>query len=211
MLCSPFLAWKEADLCEKCDNLLYFDDKLSVLTLLLEIFRRLNAISIAFYTPNATHAAFSVESIPTVRKMRPFTTFCRKLSIVSILLETFPRLIAIYIAHYTPNATYAVFSVETIRIVRKMRTFTPFWRKLSVVSLLLDIFRRLNSIFIAFYTLNAMHAVFSVESSPTVRKLRQFTRFCRQTEPCLAIVGDISTFTCYFHSILHSECYACRF
>ena len=160
MLCSPFLAWKEADLCEKCDNLLYFDDKLSVLTLLLEIFRRLNAISIAFYTPNATHAAFSVESIPTVRKMRPFT---------------------------------------------------PFWRKLSVISLLLDIFRRSNSIFIAFYTSNAMHAVFSDESSPTVRKMRQFTLFWRQTERSYAIVGDISTFTCYFHSILHAECYACRF
>ena len=74
-LCMPVASSKEADLCEKCDNLLYFDDKLSVLTLLLEIFRRLNAISIAFYTPNATHAAFSVESIPTVRKMRPFTPF----------------------------------------------------------------------------------------------------------------------------------------
>ena len=45
------------------------------ISVLLEIFRRLNAISIAFHMPSAMHAVFGVESSPTVRKMRPFTRF----------------------------------------------------------------------------------------------------------------------------------------
>ena len=71
----PVASSNEADLREKCHNLLDFDYKLSGISLLLEISRRLNAISIAFYTPIATHAAFSVDTIPTVRKVRPFTRF----------------------------------------------------------------------------------------------------------------------------------------
>ena len=119
-----FLASEEADLCEKCDNLLYFDDKLSVLTLLLEIFRRLNATAIALYAPNATYAVFSIETIPTVRKMRKFTPFRRKLRVVSNLLEIFRRLYSTSIPFYTSNAMLAVFGVERSRPVRKMRTLT---------------------------------------------------------------------------------------
>ena len=160
MLYTPFLASNQAQLYAKCDHILDSDDKLIVISLMLEIFRRLNAISIAFHTPNDMHDNFSVETIQTVRKMRPFTRF---------------------------------------------------WRKLCVVSVLLEIFVYLNAISIAFYTPSAMHAVFSVESSPTPRKMRPFTRFWRQTERYFAIVGDISTIKRYFHCISHAECYACRF
>ena len=155
--------------------------KLCIISVLLEIFRRLNAISFAFSTLSAMHAVFSLESSPTVRKMRPFTRFWRKLCVISVLLEIFRRLNAISFAFYTLSAMHAVFSVATIPTVRNMRPYTRFWRKLTVISLLLAIFRRLNAISIAFYTPNAMHAVFSVESSLTVRKMRPFTRFWRQT------------------------------
>ena len=150
------------------------------MSVLLEIFRRLIAISIAFYTPNAMHASFIVETSPTVRKMRPFTRFWRKLCVISVLLETFQYLNAASIAFYTPNAMHAVFGVESSPSVWKIRTFTRFWRKLSIISLLLEIFRRLNAISIAFYTPNAIHAVFSVETSPTVRKMRPYSRSCRK-------------------------------
>ena len=231
MPCTPVASSKEADLCEKCDKFLDFDNKLSVICILLEIFRRLNAISRAFYTPIATHAAFSVETIPTVRKVRPFTPFWRKLSVISILLGIFRRLNAISIAFDTPIATHAAFSVETIPTVRKVRTYTRScrkrsvislrWRhfdvytlflwhftfrmlcmpvasskeadlcekcdkfldfddKLSVISLLLEIFRRLDAISRAVYTAHATRAVFRVETIPTVRKMRTYTRSCRK-------------------------------
>ena len=131
------------------------------------------------YTPNATHAFFSVETSKPIRKMRPFTQSWRKLSVISLLLETFRSLNAISIAFHTPNDTHAVFSVETCATVRKMRTFTRFWRKVCFISLLLEIFRRLNAASIAFNTPNAMHAVFSVETKPTVRKMRPYNRFWR--------------------------------
>ena len=126
VLCTPFLASRQAQLCAKCDHLLHFDDRLSIISLLMEIFRRLNAISIAFHTPSAMHAVFGVESSRTVRKMRPFTRFWRKLWVISIMLAISLRFNAISIAFYTPNAIHAVFSVETSPTVRKMRPFTRF-------------------------------------------------------------------------------------
>ena len=146
--------------------------KLWVISILLAISLRFNAISIAFYTPNAIHAVFSVETSPTVRKMRPYTRFWRKLWVISILLAISLCFNAISIAFYTPNSIHAVFSVKTSPIVRKMRLFTRFWRKLSVISLLLETFRHLNAISVAFYAPNAIHAVFNVETSPTVPKMR---------------------------------------
>ena len=154
------------------------------------------------------HAVFSVETNPTVRKMRPFTRFWRKLCVISVLLEIFLYLNAASIASYTPSAMHAVSSVETSPTVRKMRPCSRFWRKLCVMSFLLEIFRRLIATSIAFYTPNAMHASFIVETNPTVRKMRPHTRLWWQTERYFVIVGDISSFKRYSHRILHVECYA---
>ena len=180
MLYTPFSASRQSDLYAKCDHILDSDDKLSAISLLLEIFRLLNAIFIAFYTSNAMHAVFGVERSRPVRKMRSFTRFWRELTVISLLLEIFRRLNIIFIAFYTPIAMHAVFGVETSATVRQIWPFTPFWRKLSVMSILLEIFRRLNATSTAFHTPNATHAVFSVESIPTVRKMRPFTPFWRK-------------------------------
>ena len=262
MLCPPVLARKHAQLCAKCDHLLHFDDKLSIISIVLQKFRRLNAISVALYTPNATYAVFSVETIRIERKMRTFTPFWRKLSVISVLLEVLRRLNAASIALYTPSATHAVFSVGSIPTVRIMRPFTPFWRKLRAISLLLAIFRRLYAISnscsapsaiyasfivgrsrpvrkmrpftrfwrelraislllaifrrlyaisISFSAPSAMYASFIVESSRPVRKMRSCTRFWRQTVSYFAIVGDLSPFKRYFHRILHAAFYVRRF
>ena len=108
-----------------------------------------------------THVVFSVETCPTVQKMRPFTRSWRKLSAISLFLEMFRRLNAITIAFHAPNATNAIFSVETSTIVRKMRPHTRFWRELSVIRPLLEIFRRLKALSIVFYAPNAMPAILS--------------------------------------------------
>ena len=154
--------------------------KLSAISLVFDILRCLNAISIAFYTLNATHAVFSVETIPPVRRMRPFTRFWRHTERYFAFLEIFRRLYAISMLFHTPSATYASFIVERSRPVRKMRSFPRCWRKLSTISLALKIFRRLKAISIAHYKPNATHSVFSVETIPTVRKMRPFTPFWRK-------------------------------
>ena len=92
-----------------------------------------------------------------------------------------------------------------------MRPFARLWSKLCVISLLLEIFRRLIDIYIAFHTPIATHAAFSVVVGPTVRKMRPFTRFWRHTERYFAFVGGISTFIRYFHFISHAECYVRQF
>jgi hypothetical protein len=52
-------------------NLSIFDEN-SVITILIEIFQRLNALSTPFYTPNVANANFIVKSIPANRKTETF-------------------------------------------------------------------------------------------------------------------------------------------
>ena len=56
-----------------------------------------------------------------------------------------------------------------------------------------------------------MHAVFSMETCPTVRKIRPFTRFWWQTVRYIRPAGDISTLERYLNRILHAQWYARRF
>jgi hypothetical protein len=58
-------------------NLSNFDEN-SVISVRIEILRRLNAISTPIYTPNVVHIDFSVETIPANRKTQSFK-FRRKL------------------------------------------------------------------------------------------------------------------------------------
>jgi hypothetical protein len=58
-------------------NLSDFDEN-SVISFLIEIFRRLNAPSTPFYTLNVSHADFRVDRIPASRKMQSLK-FRRKL------------------------------------------------------------------------------------------------------------------------------------
>ena len=102
----------------------------------------------------------------------------------------------------------ASFIVETVRPMRKMRPFTRFWWKLSVISLLLELYRRLNAISIAYHTPNAMHAVFSVETSKPFSKNASIYSILKKTKRYFAILTDITTFKRYIHCILHAECYA---
>jgi hypothetical protein len=47
----------------------------TVISLLIEMFRRLNAQSTPFYVPNAVQADFSVETSPATRKTQCFADF----------------------------------------------------------------------------------------------------------------------------------------
>jgi uncharacterized protein YqiB (DUF1249 family) len=73
----------------------------------------------------------------------------------------------------------------------------------TVISFLIDIFRRLNAPSTPFYTLNVAHANFRVETVPGNPKTQSF-RFRRKL--CYFVEdGNISAFLRSFHSILHAE------
>ena len=157
------------------------------------------------------HANFIVERSRCVRKIRPFPRSWRKLCVISLFLEIFRRLIAISIAFYMPNATHAIFSVERSPTMRKMRPFPRFIRKLCIISLLSEIFRRLNAISTVFYTPNASHVVFRRRKEPNYAQNATIYLILKKTVCYFAIVGDISTFKRYIHCILHAERFARRF
>ena len=160
----PLLASNQSRLCAKCDHLLHFEENWELFRFCWRYFDVYTLFPLYFtrrmqYTP-----VFGVESSRPVRKMRSCTRFWKKLCVISLLLEIFRRLYCICNAFYTPIAARAVFSVDTSPAVRKMRPFTRFWRKLRVISLLLEILRRLNANSITFHTPNDMHASFIVET-----------------------------------------------
>jgi hypothetical protein len=79
----------------------------------------------------------------------------------------------------------------------------------AVILLQIEILRRLNAISTPIYKPNVGHIDFSVETIPANRKTQSF-KFRRKL--CYFFPdSDTTTFKRSFHSILHSECSACRF
>ena len=79
-----------------------------------------------------------------------------------------------------------------------------FCRKLSDISLPLEILRRLNARFTALFVQNVVHAFSIVETRPETRKSQSFADF-KKIKRYFFPVCDISTFKRYFHSILHAK------
>jgi hypothetical protein len=77
---------------------------------------------------------------------------------------------------------------------------------LTVISFLLEMFRRLNAVFAAFDTSNTTHAKFSIETSPAARETPPFDDFDRYFFPAL----DISTFKRCFYCISQAKYSACH-
>jgi hypothetical protein len=99
----------------------------SVISFLIDIFRRFGGPSTPFYKLNVAHANFSAETIPANHKTQTFK-FRRKhcYFIPDRDIQAFKRSFHLF---YTPNVAHANFSVETIPANRKMGTF-KFLRKL---------------------------------------------------------------------------------
>jgi hypothetical protein len=102
-------------------------DEISVISFLIQISRRLNALSTQFHTSNVAHANFSVETIPANRK-RNLSNFGEN-SVTSILIAISRRFNGLSNPFYTRNLAHANFSVKTIPANRKTQTF-KFRRKL---------------------------------------------------------------------------------
>jgi hypothetical protein len=153
--------------------------KSNVISLKLEKFRRLIADCTPFYRPNAVHDNFSADTIPDARKSRSLVKCWRKSTAISLMLEIFRRLNGHFISFYTPNAVHLTFCVATIPGARNARSFVWFSRKSTVISLKLEILRRLTAQFTPFYTPNAVHDTFSVAAIPGNRKSRSFDLFGR--------------------------------
>jgi hypothetical protein len=99
----------------------------SDISFLIQISRRLNALSTQFHTSNVAHANFSVETIPANRK-RNLSNFGEN-SVTSILIAISRRFNGLSNRFYTRNLAHANFSVKTIPANRKTQTF-KFRRKL---------------------------------------------------------------------------------
>jgi hypothetical protein len=250
--CTPISLLKQAQQLAK-RNLSLISTK-TVISLLTEIFRRLDALSTPFYAPNAVQADFIVETIPATRKTQFFFDFVEncyflpdwdisafKRSIHSILCvessarrfqrrnkssnsqnSIFPRfhpklLFRSWLRYFGVFSLFPLLStlrtqcrpISLLKQAQKLakRNLSPISTK-TVISFLTEIFRRLNAQSAPFYASNAVHADFSVETSPATRKTQSFRDF---GENCYFVPDwDISAFKRSIRSILRVECSARR-
>jgi hypothetical protein len=155
-----------------------FRRKSTVISLPLEILRRLNAQITPFCAHSIVHAPFSVDTSATARKTL-FVQFWRKSTVISLPLEIFRRLTA----HCTPFDT-SNFTARQFRSQHKPRRsqnamLAQFWQRSTVISFPLEILRRLNAQITPFYAHNTVHVALSVETIPDARKTRSFVQFWR--------------------------------
>jgi uncharacterized pyridoxamine 5'-phosphate oxidase family protein len=179
---------------------------INVISLLIEIYRRLNAHFTPFYTQNVEHTALCIGTSPAARKSQSFVDFDEKCYFLTDCdISTFKRSFYSNFADRTYCTTrYA--SAQGLRLAN--RNPLSFLTK-NVISLLIQIFRRLNVHFIPFYTQNVVHNALCVGTSSAARKLQSFVVF---DEKCYFVTDcDISTFKRSFYSILYAERRALRF
>jgi hypothetical protein len=177
----------------------------SVISIRIEIFRRLNALSTPFYTPNAAQTNFSVEIIPKIAK-RNLSNF-DEISVISSRIEISMRINALSTPFYTPNVPQTNFSVEIIPEIAK-RNLSDFDEN-SVISFQIEISQRLNGLSTPFLTPNVAQTNFSVEIVPENRKTQSF-RFRRKL--CYFVPErDLSALERSFHSISYAERSATQF
>jgi hypothetical protein len=72
---------------------------------------------------------------------------------------------------------HAVVSFETSPTTRKSPQFVDFDEKKTVISFAMEIFGRLNVQITAFDAQNIVHDLLSLETSPTIRKMRPFVDY----------------------------------
>ena len=102
----------------------------------------------------------------------------------------------------------ACFNVETGLTTRKSESFTRFWRKLSVLSLLLEIFRHSNTIFDFIFNAECYARLFQCRNRPNCTQNAPIYSILTKIKRAFAPVGDVSKFKRYFHCILNAEWYA---
>jgi hypothetical protein len=97
----------------------------TVISFLIEIFRRLNAHFTPFYTQNVVHTALCVGTGHAARKTQSFVAFDEN-SVISFLIEIFRRLNAHFIPFYSQNAVHNTLCVGTSPAARKSKSFVDF-------------------------------------------------------------------------------------
>ena len=149
---------------------------LSCISLPFEIFRSLNALFTEFICGTES------TRFPSLKQAQTHAN-CNHSSILKQIklyfspvwdISTFKRSFhCILYAERSPS----VFQLRNKPTHTQIATIGRCWRKLFVISLKFQIFRRLNAFFTALYVQNVVHSLSSVETSQDRRKPQSFVDF----------------------------------
>ena len=137
--------------------------------------------------------------------MKAFNRFYRKLIVISVLYEIFRCSNVHFTPVQTQNVVHTICSAETSTAARNSQPFPRYGQKLIVISVLFEIFRRLNLHFIPFQTQNVVHTICSAETSPAPRNSPTFTRFLRKLVVISVLYEILRRLNVHFCSILDAE------
>jgi hypothetical protein len=122
------------------------------------------------------HALLSVETSPTTRKSRPFVdldhNYCNFLSVGESSSYNRPNYCILRAEHSARSIKRRNQSNSS-----QNATIRRFGQKMPVISFPLERFRRATAQITAFYAQNIVHALLSVATSPTARKMQSFAHF----------------------------------
>ena len=100
---------------------------------------------------------------------------------------------------------HTICSAETSPATRNSRPFPRYWRKFIVISVSLEMFRRLNAHFTPFYTPIAVDAVFHLGNKPCGAKFATIYSILSNITRYFGTFWDFSTFKRTFYSILYAD------
>jgi hypothetical protein len=179
--------------------------EISVISIRIQMFRRLSAVSTLFYTPHVVHVDFSVENIPVNRKTQSFK-FLRNLC---YFVPDWDNTAFKRAFHSILHAECSACRLESRNKSCKSQNaiFQISTKSLSFRSGL-RYYGHINALSTPFYTANVVHVDLSVETRAANRKTQSF-KFLRNL--CHSVSDwDTTAFKRSFQSILHAECSACR-
>jgi hypothetical protein len=103
----------------------------TVISFLIEISRRLDALSTPSYAPNAVHTDFIVKQFLHLAKLNLSSISAK--TVISSLLEIFRCFFSLSTPFYAPNVVHSYFCVETIPATRKTQSFHDFGENSYIV------------------------------------------------------------------------------
>jgi hypothetical protein len=157
----------------KTPSFVVFDEH-SVISSLIEIFRRFNTHFTTLYTKNVVHTALCVGTGRAASKTQSFIVFDEN-SVIRSWLRHFDVSTLILLRLHWERSAHC-FTRRKRPCSSQMHSFVDF-DETSVISFLTEIFRRFNTHFTTFYTENVVHTALFIGTGPAAHKTHSFVDF----------------------------------
>ena len=141
---------------------------------------------------------------PTHKQIAIIRRFCSNLCVISLPIEIFRRLNALFTTLCVQNVVFDCSAVSKQAHTQENSNHSSILSKFMRYFSPIEIFRRLNDLFTALCVQIVVHAISGVETSPDTSKSQSFVDFV-QIYALFLSNRDISSFKRSFHYIVRAD------